>query len=430
MSKYAIEIDNLGKKYHIAASKQSSDSLAGSLISAFKRPVLRIGNLLRGNTTGAADLDQDFWALRNVSFNVEHGETVGVIGHNGAGKSTLLKLLSRITYPTEGQAIINGRVGSLLEVGTGFNLELTGRENVYLNGSIMGMTTAEINSKFDEIIEFSGIADFVDTPAKHYSSGMKVRLAFAVAAHLEPEILLIDEVLAVGDYAFQKKSLGKMQDVTKSGRTVLFVSHQLDMVREICDRVVLLQDGQVAMIGETNEIIDTYIEQFGASINKAVEFTCPEEPERPFQILSGRILNRDNESQQTFDVFDPICIELDYLVREETVGAVLNFLVTRAGEPVFLSFDTDTHPELFQHREPGKYKAKVTIPMPLLKEGNYSLTPTMGIINSRGAFHHRIVDAINFDVNLISKMGTMVSYERKRSGKVAVEIDWKTEKTG
>lgn len=424
MSKYAIEIDNLGKKYHIAASKQSSDSLASLLFSAFKRPVLRIGNLLRGNTTGAADLDQDFWALRNVSFNVEHGETVGVIGHNGAGKSTLLKLLSRITYPTEGQAIINGRVGSLLEVGTGFNLELTGRENVYLNGSIMGMTTAEINNKFDEIIEFSGIAGFVDTPVKHYSSGMKVRLAFAVAAHLEPEILLIDEVLAVGDYAFQKKSLGKMQDVTKSGRTVLFVSHQLDMVREICNRVVLLQDGQVAMIGETNEVIDTYIEQFGASMNRAVEFTCPEEPERPFQILSGHVLNRNNQSQQIFDVFDPVTLEFEYLMREDCVGVVLNFVLSRAGEPLAISFDTDIKLERLDMRPIGRYLSRVTLPSPLLKDGLYTLDCNLGYIQGAGVNLHAIENALSFEISLLSKAGARLSYDKSRRGKIVLELDW------
>lgn len=424
MSKYAIEIDNLGKKYLIAARKQSSDTLARSLIGAFIGPVQRIVSLLRGNTTGAAELDQDFWALRDVSFKVEHGETVGVIGINGAGKSTLLKLLSRITSPTEGQAIINGRVGSLLEVGTGFNPELTGRENIYLNGSIMGMTTAEISRKFDEIVEFSGINNFVDTPVKHYSSGMTVRLAFAVAAHLEPEILLIDEVLAVGDYAFQKKSLGKMQDVTKSGRTVLFVSHQLDMVREICDRVVLLRDGHVVMIGETNEVINSYIEQFSASTNNASEFTYPEEPERPFQILSGRILNSANEMQQTFDLFEPITIEFDYVMREESIGVVLNFVLSRIGEPLAMSFDSDTKPERLEMRSPGVYSSRVTLPSPLLKEGLYSLDCNLGYLQGRNVNLHRIKDALTFEVILLSKAGAKLSYDKTRNGKIALALDW------
>ncbi len=428
MSKYAIDIQNIGKKYHIAARKQSSDTLASSLIGAVKRPVQRVANLLRGNTTGAADLDQDFWALRGVSFNVEHGETVGVIGRNGAGKSTLLKLLSRITYPSEGQAIINGRVGSLLEVGTGFNFELTGRENIYLNGSIMGMTTTEISNKFDEIVEFAGVGNFVDTPVKHYSSGMTVRLAFAVAAHLEPEILLVDEVLAVGDYAFQKKSLGKMQDVTQSGRTVLFVSHQLDMVREICDRVVLLKDGQVAMIGETNHVIDTYIEAFSVT-GENVQFESELLPDLPHQLIAGRILNSNGELCSLFDVFEPITIELEYLIRAPMSGTIVNCTLNRNDEPIFLTFDTDTVPERLNNRKPGYFKTRFTIPSPLLKDGYYSVDTAIGIAFGRGENRHRLNNSLKFEVALTSKSGSLLSYEKIRKGKLALNLDWMLEET-
>lgn len=424
MSKFAIEIDNLGKRYRIASRRSDDSTLAGTLINAFRQPVRRIGNLLTGNSTAAADLDQDFWALRHVNFTVEHGETVGVIGQNGAGKSTLLKVLSRITLPTEGEARINGRVGSLLEVGTGFNLELTGRENIYLNGSILGMRTEEIRDKFDEIVDFAGVSDFVDTPVKHYSSGMTVRLAFAVAAHLEPEILLVDEVLAVGDYAFQKKSLGKMQDVTRSGRTVLFVSHQLDMVREICDRVVLLRDGQVAMIGETEQVIDSYIAQFGDELNKEAEFSCPEEPERPFQILGGRIMNAAGEPQTVFDVFDPVTLEFDYLLRNDEKGLILNFVLTRTGEPLATSFDSDTQPERLEHRAKGIYTNRVTLPVPLLKEGAYSLDCNLGYIKGLNMNIHRVQNALNFEITLLSKAGANLSYDRKRRGKIALELNW------
>lgn len=424
MSQYAIEIDNLGKRYRIASTRSNDSTLAGTVINAIKQPVRRIGNLLSGNTTGAADLDQDFWALRHINFTVEHGETVGVIGQNGAGKSTLLKLLSRISLPTEGEARIHGRVGSLLEVGTGFNFEFTGRENIYLNGSILGMRTDEINAKFDEIVEFAGVGDFVDTPVKHYSSGMTVRLAFAVAAHLEPEILLVDEVLAVGDYAFQKKSLGKMQDVTRSGRTVLFVSHQLDMVREICDRVVLLRDGQVAMIGETNHVIDTYIAQFGEELNKDTEFTCDEEPERRFQILGGRILNNEGEPQKVFDVFEPVTLEFDYMLRNEEEGLILNFVLSRTGEPFATSFDSDTRPERLEKRSKGIYTSTVTLPSPLLKEGMYSVDCSLGYINGRAVNIHRILNALSFEITLISKAGANLSYYKSRRGKIALALDW------
>lgn len=427
MSKYAIEIDNLGKRYRIAARRTPDETLAHAVARTIQQPIRRLGNLLRGNSTGAADLDQDFWALRHISFNVEHGETVGVIGQNGAGKSTLLKVLSRITYPTEGEARINGRVGSLLEVGTGFNLELTGRENIYLNGSILGMSTSEINSKFDEIVEFAGVGNFVDTPVKHFSSGMTVRLAFAVAAHLEPEILLIDEVLAVGDYAFQKKSLGKMQDVTKSGRTVLFVSHQLDMVRAICDRVILLRDGQVAMIGETDYVVDKYIDEFGAEISRAIEFTCPLEPERPYQLLGGRIKNSDGEVQQLFDVFDPVTVEIDYVIREPLEGAIVNFNLMRVGERLATSFDTDTHPERLETREVGQYRTCVTLPTPLLKQGKYALDLTIGYVRDGGGNRHRIENALNFDIELLSKAGTFLSYDVHRRGIIALDLDWQQE---
>lgn len=425
MSKYAIEVHKLGKKYNIGKIRQHENfTLAHTLLDAFKQPARRIKNLLQGNSTGAADLDQEFWAVRDINFTVEHGETVGVIGHNGAGKSTLLKLLSRITRPSEGWARINGRVGSLLEVGTGFNPELTGRENIYLNGSILGMQTQEITAKFDEIVEFAGVTNFVDTPVKHYSSGMTVRLAFAVAAHLEPEILLVDEVLSVGDYAFQKKSLGKMQDVTQSGRTVLFVSHQLDMVREICQRTILLKDGQVVMIGETNHVIDTYLQQFGAESNLETSFTCDIESERPFQVLGGRILNEDGAGQHIFDVFAPITIELDYILRQNTSGLILNFVMYRNGEPLALSFDSDTLPERLETRQAGQYRSRVTLPAPLLKEGNYNLEVNLGYVSGHGIDLHQIEDALSFEVSLSSKSGTFLSYDRQRRGKIALALDW------
>jgi lipopolysaccharide transport system ATP-binding protein len=253
MSNYAIRVENLSKRYRIGKAVTN----AGNNRSLFK--LLRSPFNYLTTTLKQASDDEILWALRDVSFEVEPGEVIGIIGKNGAGKSTLLKILSRITEPTSGRAIINGRVGSLLEVGTGFHPELTGRENIYLSGAILGMKRDEIARKFDEIVEFSETGRFLDTPVKRYSSGMYVRLAFAVAAHLEPEVLLVDEVLAVGDAAFQKKCLGKMGDVATAGRTVLFVSHNMVAIQNLCRRAVWIKDGQVQRIGETNAVVSDYL---------------------------------------------------------------------------------------------------------------------------------------------------------------------------
>lgn len=259
MSDVAIHIEGISKKYHIGGRHKRHNRLGDQMTEAILSPFRRAGNLLRGKSASASDLDEVFWALRDVSFEIKPGEIIGVIGHNGAGKSTLLKILSRITEPTTGYVDIFGRVGSLLEVGTGFHPELTGRENVYLNGSILGMRRAEIDRKFNEIVDFAEIEQFIDTPVKHYSSGMYVRLAFSVAAHLEPEILLIDEVLAVGDVAFQKKSLGKMENVSQQGRTVVFVSHNMNALQRLCPQSILLDHGRLVTKDKTGRVIEQYL---------------------------------------------------------------------------------------------------------------------------------------------------------------------------
>lgn len=267
MSTVAIQVNDLSKEYHIGGPQKVYDRLGDQITDMLASPFRRAGKILRGQATGAAGLDKKFWALKDVCFDIKRGEAVGIIGRNGAGKSTLLKILSRITEPTGGYADIYGRVGSLLEVGTGFHPELTGRENIYLNGAILGMKREEITRKFDEIVAFAEIDEFIDTPVKHYSSGMYVRLAFSVAAHLESEILLVDEVLAVGDMAFQRKCLGKMDDVTHQGRTVLFVSHNMALVQTLCERGILLQSGNVTVDGTITEAIDGYLhtlEQVGS----------------------------------------------------------------------------------------------------------------------------------------------------------------------
>jgi homopolymeric O-antigen transport system ATP-binding protein len=260
MSHIAINVEGLGKIYQIGGLQKSYYRLTDQLADAIVAPFRRARNLIRGQAAGAAELNETIWALKDISFQINSGEVVGIIGRNGAGKSTLLKILSGISDPTEGFADIYGRVGSLLEVGTGFHPELTGRENIYLNGAILGMKKAEIERKLDEIVAFAEIDKFLDTPVKHYSSGMYVRLAFSVAAHLEPEILLVDEVLAVGDMAFQRKCLGKMDDVAHEGRTVVFVSHNMGLLQTLCERGIFLHQGAVQTDGTIAEAVDAYLQ--------------------------------------------------------------------------------------------------------------------------------------------------------------------------
>lgn len=259
MSEVAISVNGLGKQYKIGGPRKSYDRLGYQIADALASPFRRASRLLRGQALSASELDDTIWALKDVSFEVNHGEVIGIIGGNGAGKSTLLKILSRITEPTEGYVDVYGRIGSLLEVGTGFHPELTGGENIYLNGAILGMTKKEIDRKFSEIVEFAEIGKFINTPVKFYSSGMYVRLAFSVAAHLDPEILVVDEVLAVGDIAFQKKCLGKMGDVARTGRTVLFVSHNMAVIRALCERGICLRKGHIIADGSAGAVVDTYL---------------------------------------------------------------------------------------------------------------------------------------------------------------------------
>jgi len=260
MHETVIRIEGLSKQYRLGGKQALVNTLRDTLSDVFMSPFRRLGSVIRGQAPSTANSDSIIWALKDVSFDVQRGEVLGIIGRNGAGKTTLLKIISCITEPTEGCARIRGRVGSLLEVGTGFHSELTGRENIYLSGSILGMKRAEINLKFDQIVEFSGVAKFLDTPVKHYSSGMYVRLGFAVAAHLEPEILIVDEVLAVGDAAFQRKCLAKMDEISKAGHTVLFVSHNMGLIQSLCQRVIVLRNGSVYANDTTTTAVAAYLQ--------------------------------------------------------------------------------------------------------------------------------------------------------------------------
>ncbi|QDU89333.1 Teichoic acids export ATP-binding protein TagH [Pirellulimonas nuda] len=288
MTQPIISVENLGKAYRLGQREEKYPTFRDALVGAAKAPLRRFRNL-----SGGGGEEELFWALKDVSFEVQQGEVVGIIGRNGAGKSTLLKVLSRITEPTTGRAVLRGRVASLLEVGTGFHPELTGRENIYLNGSILGMKKREIDRKFEEIVAFAEVERFLDTPVKRYSSGMYVRLAFAVAAHLDPEILIVDEVLAVGDAQFQEKCLGKMQEVSEGGgRTVLFVSHNMAAVRRLCNRCIVLTDGEIEVVGQTADAIDRYLMGSQRNASKAVARCSDQGSRAAIQISEVKVCNQ------------------------------------------------------------------------------------------------------------------------------------------
>jgi lipopolysaccharide transport system ATP-binding protein len=329
-----------------------------------------------------------FWALKDVCFEVERGEVVGIVGRNGAGKSTLLKILSRVVDPTTGIARLHGRVASLLEVGTGFHPELSGRENIYLNGAILGMKKAEIDRKFDEIVEFAGIERFLDTPAKRYSSGMYVRLAFAVAAHLEPEILIVDEVLAVGDFAFQKKCLGKMHDVAATeGRTILFVSHNLSALAQLCERAILLEKGTVQMTGPVKEVIESYLK--GGLDQNSAEASFPTDAHKPFQFISAEILRADGSVGSDFSCDEPTTIRLRLEMRKPTVGPILTMaLYNLDGIQVLLSDFRDGNEGDTDQLDVGLHSFEITIPPRLLAPTTYLVSLNAGIQFS-GWIEHR-----------------------------------------
>jgi lipopolysaccharide transport system ATP-binding protein len=374
MSDIAIRAENLSKIYKIGEYQGNYKTLGDVIVKIFSAP---IHQLFRNPQSSNPNPQPDtIWALKDVSFEVKRGEVVGIIGRNGAGKTTLLKVLSRITEPTKGQAEIRGRVGSLLEVGTGFHPELTGRENIYLNGAILGMKKDELNRKFDEIIAFAEIEKFIDTPVKRYSSGMYVRLAFAVAAHLEPEILLVDEVLAVGDAAFQRKCLGKMGDVAKEGRTVLFVSHNVGAVRRLCEKTIWIDNGRVVAYGNTDSTVDKYLssnEQGGGG-----EFRVSSRDlapgDRRVRLLAVSVKNQHGEVTDTVTIESGFNLELEYelTIRMENLRVGYR-VIASDGTVVFSSADTD--PEgLGISRESGIYVSRCTIPGNLLNSGLYYVT--------------------------------------------------------
>ena len=410
-----IKVENLSKLYFLG--DRHSDSIRDAIMG-----------LIRGSRLSREK--RRMWALRDINFEVNDGESLGIIGANGAGKSTLLKILSRITKPTSGSVEIRGRIGSLLEVGTGFHNELSGRENIYLNGAILGMKRAEIEKRFDEIVAFSEVEKFLDTPVKHYSSGMYLRLAFSVAAHLDPEVLIVDEVLAVGDAAFQRKCLNKMRDVSEAGRTVLFVSHDMTAIARLCSRVLWLDDGRVQSIGEAQTVINEYLqEQLQTS-----SFREWEEMEAPgnevARLRNVRISNEDGESIAAVDIRRPVCIEMRFEVLQDGKILMPNFhLYDERNECVFVSHDLDEKWR-YARRRAGIYVSRATIPGNLLAEGTFFVTPALTTYEPL-TVHFLVRDAVSFHVNdSIQGDSARGDYGGVMPGAVRPILDWETKFEG
>jgi len=375
-----IRVADVGKRYRLrhqypARYQSLRDTLGDSLRGMASR--------LAGRPRPERSRQEDFWALRDISFDVRRGERLGIIGRNGAGKSTLLKLLSRVTPPTRGSIGLRGRVGSLLEVGTGFHPELTGRENIFLNGAILGMSRAEIRRKFDEIVAFSEIEQFLDTPVKRFSSGMYIRLAFAVAAHLETEILVVDEVLAVGDAAFQKKCLGKMGDLGQQGRTILFVSHNMPSILRFCDRVLFLHRGALIKDGDTKDVMSLYLNSDTGTPAERVWGSWAEAPGNlQVRLRAVRVHTREGEVTSTFDIRRDIGIDIEYWNRQEGLQLVPNLhFFNEEGTCIFISTNTSDHRWYNAPHPAGVYKATCWIPGNFLAEGLVTVTAAVSTIN-------------------------------------------------
>jgi len=396
MSDVAIRVEGLGKLYHIGTARGAFryKTLRESLIRVVKTPLNRLlkpKSSLNGSDT--------IWALKDISFEVKKGEVVGIIGRNGAGKSTLLKVLSHITEPTKGRVRLHGRVGILLEVGTGFHPELTGRENIYLNGSILGMKRTEINQKFDEIVAFAEIERFLDTPVKRYSSGMYVRLAFAVAAHLEPEILLVDEVLAVGDAEFQKKCLGKIGDVAKEGRTVLFVSHNMQAMARLCKEGIWLHQGALRMRGTIFEVIGKYMQ---SGVGMTAEKTWPDPQHAPGDgiacLKSIRVIS-DGKMSDTIDIRKPVTVEMEYWNLKPDSFLIVSFsFINDLGQIAFVAANFDEKDWISNPLPTGLFRLSCVIPGNILSEGRFSIVAEVSTRHPIYQIHFLEWDSASFQV--------------------------------
>ncbi|MBE9258870.1 ABC transporter ATP-binding protein [Dolichospermum sp. LEGE 00246] len=395
MSDTVIRVENLGKKYIIGHQQQERYTALRDVITD---KVKSLGSLINPQAKNENPAFEEFWALKDVSFEIKQGDRVGIIGRNGAGKSTLLKILSRITEPTTGSIKIKGRVASLLEVGTGFHPELTGRENIFLNGAILGMGNEQIKRKFDEIVAFAEVEKFLDTPVKRYSSGMYVRLAFAVAAHLEPEILIVDEVLAVGDAQFQKKCLGKMEDVGKEGRTVFFVSHNMGAVRRLCSRAIWLEKGQVKASGNSSKLCDDYLAH--GSLSNSGVITFEDGKNMDLHFLKVEMLNSSQELTNFFRSNEAICLKIYYRLMKDLSGTTIVVNICSISEDSLWSVaDWDIYPELFEFRSKGAWMGEWIIPESVLAPGRYLIA--LGAGDGSTYYHHPQMFGLE-----ISKEGT------------------------
>jgi lipopolysaccharide transport system ATP-binding protein len=433
MSDIAIRVEGLSKQYRIGARRKNHNTLRDHLMAGLKSLWIRNGHqpLVRNSGSGeSAKLETEsnlFWALQDVSFDVKRGETVGIVGRNGAGKSTLLKLLSRITEPTNGRIEIDGRVAALLEVGTGFHNELTGRENIYLNGTILGMKRAEITRQLDEIVAFAEVEQFLDTPVKRYSSGMTLRLAFAVAAHLNPEILIVDEVLAVGDAAFQKKCLGKMEGVAKEGRTIFFVSHNMPAVTRLCRRAILLEEGKLCRDGNSHEVVNAYLHSELGTMS-AREWTDPlKAPGGEVAMLRAvRVRSSDGRSEEAFDIRKPVGIEMDYEVLKPGYKLMPSMeLWNEEGVCLIDSIEYDPNWR-GRVRPPGRYRSTAWIPGNYLAEGTLFVSAYLETVDPRiKQFYEKQVVAFSV-VDSGEGDSARVDFAGKLRGVVRPRLDWNT----
>ena len=418
MSDIAIQVEGLSKRYRIGVGKHRHDTLHDHLTHT-------VASLFRSNGKVKPE-ETTLWALKDVSFDIKQGEVLGIVGRNGAGKSTLLKILSRITEPTSGRAKVWGRLASLLEVGTGFHPELTGRENIYLNGAILGMKKTEMDRKIDEIIDFAEIERFIDTPVKRYSSGMYVRLAFAVAAHLEPEILIIDEVLAVGDSAFQRKCLGKIDDVSKQGRTVLLVSHNIAAITRLCSRSIWLGDGKLLYDGVSSDVASRYQAEYLTA--------CPEwkrsdldEPKNDVTFMDVTIKNSDGDNCSVFGGDETVSVEIGYVVHRRLLACEIACRISKSdGLVILTTTDTDTDGEglCALPKQPGSYRSVFSIPGNFLAPGTYSLLLAAHLPHRN--IYDRVEQAVTFEV---TSFNTLTSLDN-RLGVVTLLIQWETSNQG
>jgi lipopolysaccharide transport system ATP-binding protein len=411
MTQPMIAVEGLSKQYRIGGP--GSSSLRDAIANVVREPLRRFAEKKSNANT--------IWALKDVSFEVAPGEVIGIIGRNGAGKSTLLKILSRITKPTTGRVALNGRMGSLLEVGTGFHSELTGRENVFLNGAILGMSRLEIENKFDEIVAFAETGQFLDTPVKHYSSGMTLRLAFAVAAHLEPEILIIDEVLAVGDLAFQKKCLGKINEVARGGRTVLFVSHDISAVNGLCDRSFLLHEGKIIKSGKTDDVTRHYLDSAN-KLYSPITWVPVTNANRGEIELNGVSLTQGQEMTEVISCREPFTINIKYEIKSPVRGARF-FIILRnsKGELIFTTSDYDVPTPAALERGLGSFISSIEVPGGLLKTGDY-----FGTIGVDVAYDRVVLtadDAFHFEV--FEPADDTQAARHLRLGVIAPLLNWR-----